>query len=285
MKAIGLGLLGVVLWCGVSEAWAQGDLPPAALEVLKQFEGELVDIDKKTEAEVVALRDKTAAELKKIQDLLCKEAKLDEAVAVRDLIRSLQAGTNAAPGSDLPPAAKEVYQQHEQELAEIHKKAEAEFVKRRDRMAAELKKVQDLFCKEAKLDEAVAVRDLIRALHDGVTKGLPDPGYVNNPATDIGKVLYYEVTGVTTGGSIYGTEVFTTGSHLAMAAVHSGVMKNGQRGIVKVTILPGQTNYPASTRHGITSHSWGAYGVSFKVERVYGFVGKLPALTLPGRGS
>src|SRR5262249_6105946 len=126
-----------------------------------------------------------------------KEAKLDEAVAIRDLIRSFRSDTYVSPSTDLPPAAKEVYKQYEEEVAEVYKKAEAEVNKRRDKAAAELKKVQDAFCKEAKLDEAVAVRDAIRAMREGVVSGaLADPGYINNPSTDIGKVFYYEVTGI-----------------------------------------------------------------------------------------
>src|SRR5262249_44796996 len=160
---------------------------------------------------------------------------------------------------------------------EIEKKAEAEVQKAKDKAAAELKKLQDLYCKEAKLDEAVVVRDLIRGVRDGVGNALPDPGYVNNPATDIGKVLYYQVTGVNAGQSMYGTGFYTTGSPLGMAAVHCGLLQPGQAGVVKVTILPGQANYAASTRHGVTSYGYGQWGVSFKVERVYGLVGKRPA--------
>jgi hypothetical protein len=284
MKAIGLVLLGTVLLCWVPQAPAQADLPPAAKEVLTQFEQETAEIEKQAEADAKVRRDKAAGELKKVQDLLCKEAKLDEAVAVRDLIRSLQAGTNGVPAADLPPAAAEIHKQYEEETAELYKKAEAEVAKRRDKAAGELKKVQDLFCKEAKLDEAVAVRDVIRAL-GGAGNALPDPGYVNNQAADIGKVFYYEVTGINTGESIYGTDVYTTGSHLGLAAVHTGVLRAGQKGVVKVTILPGQANYPASTRHGITSYMYGTWGVSFKVERVYGFARKLAVDVRPNPGT
>src|SRR5262249_30076731 len=63
-----------------------------------------------------------------------------------------------------------------------------------------------------------------------------------------------------------------TGSHLGMAAVHCGLLKAGQRGVVKVTILPGQANYAATTRHGITSYAYGSWGLSFKVERSFGFL-------------
>jgi hypothetical protein len=277
MKAIRLGLLSALILCQGPQARADVDLPAAAREVLKQYEDESADVDKKIEAEVKKVRDKTCVELKKLQDLFCKEAKLDEAVAIRDLIRCLQADRDSTLSGDLPAAAREVYKQHEVEVADAHKKVEADLVKGRDRTLAELKKIQDAFCKEAKLDEAVAVRDVIRMVRDGVTNALPDPGYVNNGTADIGKVFYYEVTGVTS-QSIYGTDVYTTGSHCGMAAVHRGILKDGQKGVVKVTILPGQKEYPATTRHGVASIYWGAYGVSFKVERVYGFVGKPAAV-------
>jgi hypothetical protein len=277
MKAIRLGLIGAVLLCWLPAAPAQGQLPPAAQEVLTQFEKEAAELEKDVEAAVKRQVEKTAAELQKVQDMFCKEAKLDEAVAVRDLIRALRAGTDTAPGSDTPAAAREIYKQHEEELAEIPKKAQAEAKKRLDKAAAELQKVQDAYCKEAKLDEAVAVRDVIRLLRGGVTGALADPGYVNNAAADIGKVSYYEVTGVDAGQSIYGTDVYTTGSHLGMAAVHCGLLRPRQKGIVKVTILPGQAEYAATTRNGVTSIAYGKWDVSFKVERVYGFVGKLPA--------
>src|SRR5262249_48370103 len=113
MKPIRLALLSAFLLFCLSEAPAQVDPPPAAQEVLKQFEEEAAEIDKQAEAELRKSRDKVAAELKKVQDAFCKEAKLDEAVAVRDLIRSLQAGTDGPLTADLPAAAREVYKQYE----------------------------------------------------------------------------------------------------------------------------------------------------------------------------
>jgi hypothetical protein len=281
MKAIRPLLLGVVLLFAVPQARGQVELPAAAQEVIKQLEDETADIEKTIDPDIRRLRAKTIAELKKVQDAFCKEAKLDEAVAVRDLIRGLQAELNVVPTPDAPAAAREIFKQHDDELAAIYKKAEADFLKKRDRALAELKKMQDAFCKEAKLDEAVAVRDLIRTVRDGVSNALPDPGYVNNGQQDIGKVFYYETTGVVTGQSIYGTDIYTTGSHLGMAAVHCGLLKPGQKGVVKVTILAGQGNYPATTRNGVTSIAWGAYNVSFKVERVYAFIGKVPVTVQP----
>jgi LCCL domain len=277
MNAISLGVFGVLLAFGAQEPPTPPDLPSAAREVLSQFEDEVAGLTKKYEAEIKKVRARTGEELKKVQDLFCKDAKLDEAVAVRDLIRTMQSGSAVNLGSELPAAAREIYQQHEKDEAAVWKKGAEEVKIRRDKLAGELKKVQDLFCKEAKLDEAVAVRDLIRSLRDETANALPDPGYVNNGPVDIGKVFHFVTTGVNAGQSIYGSDIFTTGSHLGMAAVHSGVLVNGQRGVVKVTILPGQANYVASTRNGVTSIAYGAYGISFKVERVFWFAGKLPA--------
>ena len=277
MKAFRLGVLCVGLLCRSAEATNHGDLPPAAREVLSQFEGETAEIEKQAEVELNKWRDKTAAALKLVQDQFCREAKLDEAVAIRGLIRNHLAGVDLRPSPDLPLAAWEIYMRHEDEVAEIQRKCDADVQKWRVKAATELMRVRATFLKEAKVEEAVAVRDLIRAIRDGVIfVGSParNPGYVNNSPSDIGKVFYYEVTGTTTGGSLYGTDVYTTGSHLGMATVHCGVLKHGQTGTVRVSILPGQANYTASTRNGVTSHPYGSYSVSFKVERAYGFVRK-----------
>jgi hypothetical protein len=272
MNTISVCVLSMVLSGTPSEAPAPVEVP-ALNEVLKQFEQESAEIEKDAATEIKKRSDNIVVELKKVQDAFCKEAKLDEAVAVRDLIRALRDGASAPPPTaELPAAAREIFKQHDEEVAAIQKKAEAKIKKRLDKVLVELKKVQDAYCKEAKLDEAVAVRDLIRALRDGTNGALPDPGNINNPATDIGKVFYYQVTGVDQGQAIWGSDVYTTGSHLGTAAVHCGLLKPGQKGIVKVTILPGQASYDATTRHGVTSIAYPQWGVSFKVERVYGIV-------------
>src|SRR5438105_2351861 len=98
MKAIYLLMLGTLLLSRTPQAPAQSEPPPAAKEVLKQFEDEAAEIEKKIEPDIQKRLEKTTAELKKVQDAFCKEAKLDEAVAVRDLIRKIQAGGNPAAG-------------------------------------------------------------------------------------------------------------------------------------------------------------------------------------------
>ena len=308
--AIRLLALAVLLLPG-TPAPAQVELPPAAREVLDVLEHESADIEKKLEDDLKKRQERTAAALKEVQDQLCRQDRLDEAADVRDLLRSVQSGNHDArtaasadpsagdllraawaallgdAGSGLPAAARDIRRRHDREVAGLYAEAEAKVQKHRDRAIAELEKVKQQYCKDAKLDEALAVRDLIRQARAGgpAVNVAADPGYVNNAAQDIGKVLYYDVTGAAAGGSIYGTDVFTTGSHLAMAAVHSGVLRAGQRGVVKVTILPGQQNYPSTTRNGITSTAYGAYGVSFKVERAYGLAVRVSSGALPDPGT
>jgi hypothetical protein len=285
MKAISLGMFSAILLCWAQQAPARADTPAAALEIAKQFEDEIAAVEKKTEPELARCTERTIAELTKVQDALCKEAKLDEAVAVRNLIRAIKTSADVVLTEAVPAAAKEVYKQHEQDVMEVLKKADAQADKLRTKATTELKKLQDLFCKEAKLDEAIAIRDMIKSIREGISEVLPDPGYVRNTAADIGKVFRYEVTGAEAGGSIWGTDVYTSDSYLAMAAVHAGVLKNGQKGIVKVTILPGQDSYEGSTKNGVTSMPWGNWGVSFKVERVFRFGSRRPANVLPDPGT
>jgi hypothetical protein len=131
----------------------------------------------------------------------------------------------------------------------------------RDKVIARLKAMQDGYCRDVRLDEAVAIRDAI----DKLLGILPDMGILSAVEDDIGKVFLFQVTG-SASGSIWGTELYTSDSHLGTAAVHAGLLQVGQKGLVRVTILPGQPKYKGTTRNGVTSAPYGAWGVSFKVE-------------------
>jgi LCCL domain len=98
----------------------------------------------------------------------------------------------------------------------------------------------------------------------GVTGVQDDPGTLTQFSGQVGRVMDFEVRGNPT-GTIYGTDVYTDDSALATAAVHAGVLKDGERGVVRVTMLPGQASYPASQRNGVTSNDWGHWGSSYRV--------------------
>ncbi len=84
-----------------------------------------------------------------------------------------------------------------------------------------------------------------------------------------GKELLIEVIG-SQSGTVWGdSEVCTDDSSLAAAAVQFGVLKPGERGMIKVTICPGKKQYAGFSRHGIARQPWdnsnGVYA-SLKIE-------------------
>lgn len=264
MKVIRLLILAALLLLGATPATAQVELPPAAREVLDQLEQESAGLEKNVEANLKKRQDQTAAALKEAQDQLCRQGKLDEAAAVRTLARAIQEGTRDArplasqdstaaellrrfldavldeAGSGLPPVALDIRRQHDKEVADLYAEAATKLQKHRDRAIAELEKVKEQYCKDAKLDEALAVRDMIRQTRSGrpAIKALPDPGTLVGHRGNVGKSFYFEVTGSNT-GSVWGADIYTDDSSLATAAVHAGVLGVGQKGVIKVTILAG----------------------------------------------
>lgn len=87
---------------------------------------------------------------------------------------------------------------------------------------------------------------------------LPDPGHLRNYSQFVGKTFYFRVIGAPAGtGGVYGTEVYSTDSPLAAAAVHAGAVRSGQTGVVKVTIIGPVPALVASTQNGITSAPYG----------------------------
>jgi len=163
---------------------------------------------------------------------------------------------------ELPKEAQKIIKGFERAEAKILKAAESEIAPIRRKAAANLKALQDLYCRQAKLDQALAIREAIRQLK----RIRPDPGYLKLTREQIGKTLHFEVVGAAT-GNIWGSEVYTSDSHLGTVAVHAGILKAGQKGILTVRVLSGQKSYRGATRNGITSQSYGAWGVSFTVEK------------------
>lgn len=78
-----------------------------------------------------------------------------------------------------------------------------------------------------------------------------------------GLTLLLRLTG-DVGRSVWGSKVYTTDSNLPAAAVHAGVLKPGQTGVVKIVIEEGRSTYSGSTRHGVTTSSWDSYPLSFR---------------------
>jgi hypothetical protein len=176
------------------------------------------------------------------------------------LLLTLSAFTAVA--QTLPAEAAAVLSTYEKRALAIREKADRETQPHLDKAIAELQALQDLYCQQKKLDEAVAIRDRIRQLRNIQ----PDPGALHVSEADIGKTMLFEVTG-TTSGAVWGTEVYTSDSNVGTAAVHQGLLKPGEKAVLRVKVIPGQASYLASTKNGVTSTTFGAWGVSFVLGR------------------
>jgi hypothetical protein len=92
---------------------------------------------------------------------------------------------------------------------------------------------------------------------------LPDPGTMTDYRGDNGQVFKFRVIG-NANGSVFGDGVYTDDTRIATAAVHAGVLRDGQEGVVAVEVLPGQDSYRAATRNGVTSADYGAWAGSYE---------------------
>ena len=100
----------------------------------------------------------------------------------------------------------------------------------------------------------------------------PSPDEFANAPTNMGAFLgkydiifLFRVTG-SKEGAIWGGKngVYTTDSEIATAAVHAGILKSGQTGIVRIKVLPGQSSYPEFTSNGVTSHGFDEWEGSYQ---------------------
>jgi beta-lactamase regulating signal transducer with metallopeptidase domain len=83
----------------------------------------------------------------------------------------------------------------------------------------------------------------------------------------VGETLELEVTG-TTRGQIWGTDVYTDDTDPNVAAVHAGLLKPGETGKVRITILPGRERYEGSNQNGVRSGSFRSWDGSYRIERL-----------------
>jgi hypothetical protein len=94
---------------------------------------------------------------------------------------------------------------------------------------------------------------------------VPNPGQLVAYRGQNDQVFYFDVTGNTT-GEVWGTDVYTDDSLVAKAAIHAGLLSDGETAILQATILPGQSSYQSSTRHGIDSSSYGSWLGSYSLQ-------------------
>lgn len=106
------------------------------------------------------------------------------------------------------------------------------------------------------------------------TASVPDDGNVAfGPAhmyefnNRIGQTFTFKVTGNAAAGSVWGTDVYTTDSALAAVVVHAGLLKNGETGVIKVTMLPSPPAFVGSVRNGVSTSGYNQYPAAYRVHK------------------
>lgn len=92
-------------------------------------------------------------------------------------------------------------------------------------------------------------------------------GNLNAYRGQVGKELSIQTIG-SLNGRVWGDGIYTDDSEIAAAAVHAGLLKPGQQGIVRIVILPGQESYASATHNGVESSDYGSWGGSYQFVRV-----------------
>jgi hypothetical protein len=67
--------------------------------------------------------------------------------------------------------------------------------------------------------------------------------------------------------AVHGTDVYTDDSAICAAAIHAGVLKTGQAGVVTIQMGSGAKEFRGSARNGITSRNYGRWESSFTFAR------------------
>lgn len=157
----------------------------------------------------------------------------------------------------------------ESELAAVQQAATRDLAPLVRTMLEQLRELQQRYAREGLLDEALAIRARVRQLRGDLLGVRADPGTLTEfSVADAGRTALIEVVG-RTDGSVWGTDVYTADSRLAVAAVHAGAVREGERGLVRITVVDGASQeYAGSERNGVVSFDYATYPVAYRVERV-----------------
>ena len=256
--------------------------------------------------------------LQALQDTYCRNAQLDEAIAVRDMIRQLQAQAAAAGSLPEPvvtplPGAVEspyAYDLRGQNGKTFYRKVTGSVdgyvwggennVYTDDSILA----TAAVHAGVLKVGETAMVRFTILAGKDsyvGSTKnGVTTRPYqsfggsvcIEGAAPEINSI--YDMRGQdkppfavyvvgSLSGTVYGTNSYTDDSSIGTAAVHVGLLKDGEAGFVMVTLEGGKSAYEASTYNGVTTYSYGSWSGGFRLSAYTPAITATPAIKHNGQ--
>lgn len=192
----------------------------------------------RADSTIADVRDATKREIAAIRDASDREIEV-----IRTRTKAEEARANAKASQELSPMLRDLFTQ--------------------------LKALQTEHLLAGRLDEAMAIRARARSLRGDLFGIKPDPGNMTEyPSADLGKSFLFDVVG-TTDGNCWGHGLYTGDSGVATAAVHAGILRAGERAVVRVTLVDGsESAFESIDRYGVRSLEYGNYTVAFTVERV-----------------
>jgi hypothetical protein len=181
---------------------------------------------------------------------------------------SFGGGPTTSPVTIYPPEVQAVVEELKGQEDRIRREVESRVRSERVAVLGRLRQLLDEYTRSGRLDEALAVRSVVWKLEAETFDVRPDPGRLTPfRGTAAGTSYVFRVTGNPNAGIVWGSGIYTDDSALAAAAVHAGVLRPGEKGLVRVTILPGQSSYAESSQNGVTSNPYSAWEGSYRVEQ------------------
>ena len=93
-------------------------------------------------------------------------------------------------------------------------------------------------------------------------EGLCTDNFKQVPNQTDGMEVECECPASPTGGSVYGTDMYTTDSNICRAALHAGAI-TAAGGKIKVKKAPGCPKYTGTSANGVTTTAWNSYPESY----------------------
>jgi hypothetical protein len=107
----------------------------------------------------------------------------------------------------------------------------------------------------------------LRKLLDQGQVAADAPSSMHGLCDVVGATYYFRISG-TADGTVWGTDVYTRDSSLGAAAVHMGLLKPGQSGVLRVTVVPPPDAYPGTSRNGVTTTDYGSFPHAWKLSAI-----------------
>ena len=93
------------------------------------------------------------------------------------------------------------------------------------------------------------------------------PSNMHGLCDTVGVTYYFRITGAAE-GQVWGTDTYTRDSILAAAAVHCGLVKPGEKAVLRVEVVAALNAYPGTVRNGVTTSDYGAFPHAWKLSAI-----------------